>query len=411
MKCLRFLLYILLPLVVACCSSEYRQVQIDGLFADASKGMAFASMCVDGQMQTVDSCEVSQSGRFRLVCETDNCELIELSFSNRLQSINLLANPGEKIDIEQNGDSYKVTGSYGSIVLYKLQQEFESFNRAVLQYSVMLADSAQQSNATFINSQIDSLVAVAQTKASGFIKNNPYLLVSMMLLNTKFESGDRLMPYSQFRPFYRKIDSCLSSVYPDNFAVKQFSDVVRKMEVRYNARQSVATIEIDQYLPALEFNLIDSSTINVPGLWGRILLLDFQADWNGKVQSKQYAEIFETYHRRGLQIIQLVSTVDENRAIQSFQTDSIPWNCAVIGDPNSCDVISKLGIVEFPCNFVADRRGRLLAKNIYGVELQQFLEKNLTPVIRRPKIDTSRRVVDSTLLVKPLRLKTTIGAI
>lgn len=410
MKYLRFLLYAILVHVFVCCSSKFQQVQICGDIGDASKSVVYASLCIGGQMQAVDSCEVSHSGKFRLICEIDNCEFIELSFSNGFSPISLLANPGEKIDIEQNNESYKVSGSYGSMVLQKLQQDFTSFNTKISEYSTMLADSAQQNNIVFINSKIDSLVVGAQSKAVQFIKDNPYSLISMMLLNTKFESGDRLMPYFQYRPFYRKIDSCLNSVYPDNYAVKQFTDAVRKMEVRYNARQSVIPVQIGQYVPALEFTLVDSSTVNIPGYWGRIFLLDFQADWNETVQTKQYDEVFETYKLRGLKIIQLVSAIDVKQRVLLMQTDSIPWNCAVVGDPKLCDAIGKLGIVEFPCNFVIDRRGRLLAKDIYGAELQKFLEQNLAPIIvHRPKVDTVRRVVDSTLLVKPLRLKTTLS--
>lgn len=392
----------LVALHLVACNSNYRQVEIRGDINAAAGSMAYATTCIEQTYTVVDSCEVGLNGRFLLKLAIDDCELVQVSFSKPLKPVALIVNPGNEIVITQNADSYSVDGSFESMQLQQIQQQFTKYNQEILNVSKYLTDSTLLADRLVVDARVDSVVACAQRVAIRFVEDNPYSLTSMMLLNMQLDSVTRFLPYAQFRSYYKHVDSCLRSVYLNNYAVKQFASNVRKLEVRYNAKQTTVNHGVGDKIPSLSFQLINGEKLELPNYYSRLLIVDFIADWEGQYSITDYYDVFEKYNRRGLHIVQIVSSTDTAKCKKMMLNDSIPWNCMVIGNPNTSSIIKTLGIMEFPCNFVIDRRGRIVAKNIYNEELMSLLERRFTVVVK-PKVDTVRRRVVEPMELQPLK--------
>lgn len=403
MGSIRRFFYILAVLLIASCSNGYRQVQITGTFDAACGCYAYATLFVDGAKRTVDSCKIGSSGKFLLNFEIEGCEVVEVYVCTCADPISLVVNPGDRLSIVQDGAAYLVSGSHETAHLQHLQREFDGYNRKIDGLLAMLSDTTLGVDSIEVSFRVDSVMSCAKRVATDFISDNPYSLTSMMLLNMELDSGIRFLPYADNRYYYRFVDSCLRSVFSNSYAVAQFYNMVRKLEVRYRAGRSTASIGIGDFVPMLNFSLVDGERITIPNYWCRMVLLDFNADWDLNVKHEDYSDVFEAFGSRGLRIVQVVSSVDTAACRKQMLLDSIPWFGSVIENPNTDAIIKLLGVVEFPSNFLLDRRGRILAKNVYGSELASVLGQNMPAMVVRPRVDTTtRRKVDSSLMIKPL---------
>lgn len=95
-----------------------------------------------------------------------------------------------------------------------------------------------------------------------------------------------------------------------------------------------------------------------------------------RAQFPKLKKTYSTYHDKGFEIvgISVDRKADLNKYVEAIKNDGLTWK--QYWDVNKV-VSKKLGIGVYPSNFLLDKTGKIILKNISPDDLEVFLNKNL----------------------------------
>ena len=80
---------------------------------------------------------------------------------------------------------------------------------------------------------------------------------------------------------------------------------------------------------------------------------------------------------KGFAILGVASETDKKQWLKAIKMDGLLWTNVtdLKGNNNKAAII--YGVSGYPTNFLIDRNGTIIAKNLYGDDLRNWLAKNL----------------------------------
>ena len=107
----------------------------------------------------------------------------------------------------------------------------------------------------------------------------------------------------------------------------------------------------------------------------KIVLLEFWASNCGpcRKENPNLVKTFETYNPKGFEIFAVSQDIKKSSWLTAFETDKLPWMQVsdLKGRDNSASLI--YGINAIPDNFLIDRNGIIIGRNLRGQELNKKL--------------------------------------
>ena len=379
MKKLFFALTSLLIIFYSCSDNQDSGFKIEGEFDNAENEKIYLSKVKNNQLFHIDSLKLSNDGGFGFSGELENTRFFYLGQPSKKNMIQLIVAPGEDIsvtaDINNLSKSYTVSGSEGSQKLKKIfekiyttQSSMDSINRAIKNISAKGKDDAQK-----MISQRKQKMQDLRNEFTGFSRNfaeeNTNSLASLVALNN-------LKPYKKYSALYRKVDSTLRAKYPNNQQVKSFHEYIQnnqrqnQAQTKRNKDLSKGSVPPDIALPNPE-----GDTKRLSSLKGKYVLLDFWASWCApcRKESPNLVKNYNKYSDQGFDIFQV--SLDKGREdwIKAIKEDNIgEWHH--VYDKNKS--IAKLyNIKQIPTNYLLNRDGEIIAKNLRGNNLEKKLEE------------------------------------
>lgn len=132
--------------------------------------------------------------------------------------------------------------------------------------------------------------------------------------------------------------------------------------------------------PVIPFTLINENgqSVNIADYVGKkVILIDFWASWCGPCLAEMpgYHKIYEKYNDKGF-IVLGIST-DSNK--ESWKRALIKQNLAwvnIVDEKGKNSVAKKYGVSYMPSNFLVDKDGKIIKRDIKPVELEEYLKAN-----------------------------------
>lgn len=133
--------------------------------------------------------------------------------------------------------------------------------------------------------------------------------------------------------------------------------------------------------PRLDFKLpgVNSDTIQLSSLKGKVFLLDFWASWcvPCRASNKQLVKLYTQYKDKGFEILS-VSLDDKKKSWEhAMKKDKLTW--LQLNDPDGPAGISaaKWQVHEIPSSFLIDKKGNVVGYDLEKQELENKIRELL----------------------------------
>lgn len=140
---------------------------------------------------------------------------------------------------------------------------------------------------------------------------------------------------------------------------------------------------IGDVFPNLTFPTLNGDTMATQDQLGeKLTIIDLWASWCAPCRKENreiLVPLWDQYHNQGLQII-----------AYSLESDATHWRSAVERDGadrwlqgsdlqgDDAPFLAQLRVQTIPANFILDGKGKVIAKNLHGIELINFVNEYLT---------------------------------
>lgn len=393
------------------CGQQSKNVTISGVYTNCAECKLIVGEPTDKGTEILDTVFTDSEGEFKFETNVVSPKFITLQPSNRNEPIILLVNPNENLTLSisytNKSLNYSVAGSIGSILVNDLNSKLKKAVEEIDTLSNQFKRSRNHEKFDSIKSTIDErynlIISQHRDYTVSFIKANPFSLASILALNQQYSKNQYVLNKREDFALYQFVDSSLNTLYPTNPLVKAFRVKVTNMAKQlnlYDRQQDMYAI--GEYLPLPNLTLINGDEVTFRQVMGKYTLVDFWGTWcnNCMANNNMLKDIFELNSPKGFKIIQFA--VDENieRVKSTIATDSIAWT--VVADYKQWDspFLDEFKINSIPSNYLIDRYGVIIDKNLTPKKLNEILNKLLVtrpapvkipkPAIDSVKVDTIR---------------------
>jgi cytochrome oxidase Cu insertion factor (SCO1/SenC/PrrC family) len=374
-------LYLMILLIVLSSCGRKTNFTISGqLNGGAGKTIYLNRLLINNQPLT-DSAKLDSEGKFAFKGRTSSPAFYLLKLSNS-SFVTLLVDSAETAIIRGSYKNftrdYKVTGSSGSEVLrdldnrfFKAKAELDSLQKLYDLHKNYLLYTSK--TAEWI-ARYNGITVDHSNYVTAFVKRNPFSLASVYALYQKWDEKNFVINDLQTM---KTAASALFSVYPKN----------EQVIALYNNTLEYIKEEKNKKLNAmLKTNAVNSPNIKLPDadghqrdLWslhGKYVLLHFWSakDRASRIVNPVLSEIYQKFKSRGFEIFMV--SVDNDRVawMEAIATDNL--TCINVGDmKGSYQAAANYNVQELPFNYLLDKEGVIIGRNLKGPALHQALSQ------------------------------------
>ena len=318
-------------------------------------------------IKVVDSTQLSENGKFEFKHSAPYENLYKIRVGGSI--FDIIAKNGDAItfstDINDISKAYTVTGSEES-------EKIKDFNKLNNVYSDKMNKlyNDYQAKAQALGKETDSLknayipqfqlIMDEQSAATlKYVNDNKNSLAG-------FYAATSLDPDKYEQQLIAYADA-IKDNFKDNLGVQQFEKQIT----------AAKPTSIGQHAPDFTIICIDDKPIKLSDYKGKYVMLDFWASWcmPCRQENPNVVKQYAVYHAKGLNILGISLDQDKSKWQQAITADNLSWTHA--SDLKNFEGPTEVlyHIQAIPSNFIIDPNGIIVAKNVRGADLEQFLNK------------------------------------
>jgi len=260
-------------------------------------------------------------------------EKIMALFLSRQKYILLDVKPGETVKINYDPDNFEnnsVEGSIGTDYYIK---------------TVIKLKKLEESK------QIDFI--------DSLVKENTDKLINLMFLQA--------LELSEYGKTYDYVLENMKS-FSDNSLYKQVEDQVNSERLTL----------IGSIPPEIELEDPDGNIVKLSSLRGQYVLIDFWASWCRpcRMENPNVVKAYKKYHDKGFTIYSVSLDTSRDNWLKAIKSDGLSeWTHVSDLKGWNCIAAQKYGVHSIPANFLLDKDGKIIAKNLRGANLENKLKE------------------------------------
>jgi len=379
-NCLTLYIVAALSFLIFSCTGE-NAFTISGTISNPASLKTIYLLEIDSSVKVLDSTTLSEDGKFKFNHNAAYAGLYKLRVGGT--SFDLIAKNGDEInfttDNNDNNHTYQLTGSEESEKVKeanKIADNYADENTRIYDEYQTKAQAIGKESDSLINvyrPQLEKVNAEESAVVLKYVNDNKNSLVgffaSTMLDPDKYEQ--QLIAYAE----------TIKGKFDTNPGVIQF--IRREMAIK--------PVSLGQPAPDFTVIGIDDKPINLSDYKGKYVMIDFWASWcpNCRSENPNIVKQYAVYHPKGFNILGISLDTAKKYWQQAIKHDQLTW--AHASDRKDFVGPTELlyHIQAIPANFIIDPKGIIVAKNMFGTDLENFLNKRL---ISNHKLQTAGKI-------------------
>jgi len=380
-----FYFIIAVILITACKSNNQEQFTINGEFENGRGVKIYLAELNPNKIEIIDSTivegnnkfsftGVSASPRFYLI-KTNERDYITLILKNKDQ-VNV------KADINDLANSYNIEGSFDSKLVqeihYNLKNTISELDKIAKQFRDSIGTKNFNTTKQLLRKKAIDLKNKHKEFSIDIIYNNPESIAMLTSLYQQIAPRSNLFDPNKDLKYFEKVDSSLLANFQDSEITKAFHKQV--IDIKRRVKDKLATesrLSVGMIAPDIALPSTNGDTIYLSSLAKKYVLLDFWASWCSpcRIENPNLAKIYKKYNSKGFEIYQVSLDKKEKSWKNAIEKDSLNWiNVSDLQYWNSA-AAKIYNIQSIPTNFLIDKKGVIIAKNLRGDALEVKLSE------------------------------------
>ena len=189
------------------------------------------------------------------------------------------------------------------------------------------------------------------------VKENPTSLSILFFL----EEIDKGKDYE----LYKETVIRLHKTHPQNKMVVELYEKVMKPRV-----------ELGTEIPEIALNDKDGKEVKLSSFRGKYVLISFWDSWSGPCRKEMpnLTKVYERYRKKGFEIYSISLDKTTDAWLKACNDDNITWISVHDADHEYKDIFN---VENIPPTLLIDKKGKIIAKNIRGVQVDSKLSELL----------------------------------
>ena len=327
----------------------------------------------------IDSAQLDETGNYKLeLCDVDRTPALYNLVCNG-DKIPLFLQGGDRLTVSSVGrvvHNYTVEGSEESELLRRFYQPFV----AGMQRLDALSSSPETYRMTDeeirrIESEYWAEYRRIKHEQIKFIVEHKSSLAGVYALYQRLPGETYLFNLDGDVIYYRMVAEAIEERYPESSYLPLLASEIARMDARISLTSQIS----EAGYPDLEMTDIYGKKIRLSSLAGKVVLLDF---WSAELGSSNAlnADLKELYRKYadapvGFEVYQVAVDTSKPLWITAVQEQQLPWISVSDLRGRSSVALGLYNVQRLPANFLIDKEGTIVAKNIYGKSLEAKLDE------------------------------------
>ena len=342
------------------CQQEPKYV-ITGSLDGLTEGKVYLQKRASGEYVKVDSAEVTD-GTFVLEGAVDSPEMYYFMVDGKRGAARFFLENSE-ISVSGHVDTLYQMEVEGSVI----QDEYVAYNESLEPYSdefrelyqqrKQATDEGNEELVETLSAKTDSLYEVYTDFQLSYVKDNPASYVSPTILRSLSYDMDG----EELEGYVNSFDPKLAGM-ADVISLKEKAAILKN-------------VAIGKPAPDFTQNDPDGNPVTLSSLYGKVLLVDFWAAWCGpcRAENPNVVLAYEKYHDKGFDVLGVSLDRSKDDWLEAVKKDNLNWTQVSDLKYWQNEAAALYGVSAIPSNFLLDKDGTILARNVRGEDLQKKL--------------------------------------
>lgn len=189
----------------------------------------------------------------------------------------------------------------------------------------------------------------------------PNSLVSAYIVKINLENTDPTI----VKPIY----NMLTTMVKESVYGKAVLEMIRLSE----------STAIGSIPPSFNIPDLNGQPVSLEAYKGSYTLIDFWASWCGPCRREHpnLIQAYKNYQAKGFKIISISMDTDKASWLKAIDEDKLPWQQVSDLKGSQSETRKKYGITVLPMNFLIDKEGKIIARDLRGMQLTNKLKEVL----------------------------------
>lgn len=374
-------LLLALPFLLFWACSQKEVVEIEGEIVNANGKVLYLDKLHTSSTELMDSVVIGDNGRFKLKVEVTQPDFYLLRLSNG-KLITLLLEPKEDVLMHIKGPEmskdYIVEGSKGSKLVKQITDTLNNTKAKLASIRKELNEKKSDPNYSSISQNLlAEYVETLQNQRKfsvEFVMKNATSLSSYMALYQKLDDKTFTLNENDDIQYVKIVASSMKALYPEHEFTKAILHNYKTLEKRLaNLKITNLIKEEGASYPDITLPNTKNKEISLSSFNGKFIILSYWAsqDLNSRKHNQTLKKIYKKYKNKGLTIYQV--SVDQNEKLwkKAIEEDQLTWTNVCDVESGSAAAARLYNIQQVPTNYLIDKRGEIVGKNLYGLALEE----------------------------------------